>query len=237
MTNLTITPGKLTLICSAMPAALLFWTDDDGTRHGYEPDVAAAVGRAMGLEIEWTFLQWSAFVPTLMDGQTDAIWCGSAITPEREQQFLYSRPYAVFNEAVLVRADDGIAGTEDLAGKRVAAITGSTNMSLAETWKDVARVGFDGATDDVLGDMVAALRAGEVDGVVDDDCAFGALGQEPDLAIGFTVETRNRWGAAMWPGSDDLKEAIDRAINHVILSHGLPAIWRQHFPDIDYPAL
>lgn len=233
----TVTPGKLTLICSGMPAPPLFWTDEDGTRHGYEPDVAAAVSRAMGLDLQWMFLQWADFVPALMEGRADAIWCGSAITPEREKQFLYSRPYAAFNESVLVRSGEGITSASELAGKRVAAISGSTNMALAQTWSDVTCIGFDGVSDDVLGDMVRALRAGEVDGVVDDDCAFGALGAEDDLEIGFTEQTRNRWGAAMRPGSDDLKAAMDRALDHVIFSHGLSAIWRQHFPDIDYPAI
>jgi len=235
MSELTVTPGKLTLICSALPAPPLFWTDPDGTRHGFEPDAAAAVARAMGLELEWLFLQWADFNPTLMDGKADAIWCGSAITPEREKQFLYSRPYGVFNEALLVRAGSGITSPADLKGKRIGAINASTNMALVESWDGATGVGFDGVSDDVLADMVAALRAGEVDGVVDDDGAFGSYGQEDDLEVAFTVETRNRWGAAMRPGSDDLKAAMDRAIDHVILSHGLSAIWRKYFPLLEYP--
>ncbi len=45
---------------------------------------------------------------TLADGECDGIWCGSAITPERERRFLYTRPYAVFDEAVVVRAGDSV---------------------------------------------------------------------------------------------------------------------------------
>ncbi|MEQ8665205.1 MAG: ABC transporter substrate-binding protein [Rhodospirillales bacterium] len=237
MTVPTIKPGVLTLACSGMAAPPLFYTDNDGARHGYEPDVAAATARALGLEIEWLFLQWADFEPALMERRADGIWCGSAITPEREKRFLYSRPYAIFDEAVLVRSGEGIASPDDLAGKRIGAISGSTNMALAEGWVDVGRVDFDGATDDVLGDMVAALRAGDIDGVVDDDCAFGALIDEPAFEIAFTVKTGNRWGVAMHPDSEDLKRSIDRGLDHVILSHGLQAIWKRWFPALDLPQL
>jgi len=57
----------------------------------------------------------------------------SAITPERERRFLYTRPYAVFDEAVVVARGRGRTGPDDLAGRRVGAIAGSTNLSLAET--------------------------------------------------------------------------------------------------------
>ena len=237
MTIPTIKPGVLTLICSGMAAPPLFSTDDTGVRHGFEPDIAAATSRAMGLEIDWLFLRWCDFEPALMECRADAIWCGSAITPERERRFLYSRPYAVFDEALLVRSGEGITSPSDLAGKKVGAITASTNMALAEQWPGVERVGFDGETDDVLGDMAAALRSGEIDGVVDDDCAFGALSEQPGLEIGFTVKTANSWGVAMRPDSDALKQAIDRGLDHVILSHGLQAIWKQWFPALDVPAL
>ncbi len=233
----TVSPGKLTLICSGMDARPLFWTEADGTRHGYEPAAAEAMARAMGMEIDWLCLQWADFVPALMDERGDAIWCGSAITPERERLFLYSRPYAVFNESALVREGEGITDPQHLSGKRVGAIVGSTNMALAESWPGTDHVGFDGATDDVLGDMIAALRAGDIDAVVDDDCAFVGISDDSGLDVAFTIETRNRWGAAMRPGSDQLKAAFDRALDHVILSQGLSAIWKSWFPKMPYPAI
>ena len=43
-------PGALALCCSDMPAPPLFWTEADGSRHGYEPAAARAVAEAMGLD-------------------------------------------------------------------------------------------------------------------------------------------------------------------------------------------
>ena len=227
-----VTPGALTLCCSDMAAPPLFWTEPDGTRHGYEPGAAQVVAESMGLELVWIFRQWADFARALADGECDGIWCGSAITPEREGRFLYTRPYAVFDESVVVRAGDAVGAASDLRGRRVGAIAGSTNMALAETFEGAHSVPFDGVTDDVLGDMLRALQIGEVDAVVDDDVAF--LGIErtyPDLRVAFTVATRNSWGCALRLGDEVLKDALDDAIAQA----DLPSVWRQWLPTLAYP--
>lgn len=228
----TVVPGVLTLACSSLPAPPLFWTDPDGSRHGYEPEAAEAVAAWLGLELRWVFAQWSDLAGVVEEGRCDGIWCGSAITPEREARFTYTRPYAVFDESVVVRADDPAASAVDLAGRRVGAIAGSTNLALAETFGGVTCVPFDGATDDVLGDMLAALRAGAVDAVVDDDVAFLELGRtHPDLRVAFTVPTRNRWGCALRLGSLTLRDALDEAI----AAADLRAVWERWLPGLAFP--
>jgi polar amino acid transport system substrate-binding protein len=222
----------LTLCCSDMAAPPLFWTQADGTRHGYEPDAALAVADAAGLELRWIFRQWADFARALAEGECDGIWCGSAITPERERRFLYTRPYAVFDESVVVRAGDAVSALSDLRGRRVGAIAASTNMALAETFEGVECVPFDGVTDDVFGDMLRALQIGEIDAVVDDDVAFlGIERTHPDIRVAFTVRTQNRWGCALRLGDEELKQVLDDAIAQA----DLPAVWRQWLPSIAYP--
>lgn len=224
--------GTLTLCCSDMAAPPLFWTEADGTRYGYEPGAALAVAEALGLELRWIFRQWADFARTLAERECDGIWCGSAITPERERRFLYTQPYAVFDESVVVRAGDAVAAASDLRNRRVGAIAGSTNMALAETFEGAECVPFDGVTDDVFGDMLRALQMGLVDAVVDDDVAFLGLDRTyPDIRVAFTVATRNAWGCALRLGDEELKEALDDAIAHA----DLPAVWRQWLPTLVYP--
>ncbi len=231
----TVKPGSLTLACADLDARPLFWTEENGSRHGYEPAVAEAVASLLGLEVRWLFLQWSDFGPAVLHGRADAIWCGSAITPLREKTFLYSNPYAVFNESVLVRQDSGISSPDDLRQLRVGAITGSTNMALAESWHDCDLIGFDGSSDDVFSDMINALRSNEIDAVVDDEPAFGGLLNSHEFELAFTVATHNRWGAAMKPDAHQLKQAIDTALSELKKSGALQRLWHELLHPIPCP--
>ena len=110
-------------------------------------------------------------------------------------------------------------------------------MALAESWPETIRIGFDGASDDVFGDMINALRAGEIDAVVDDEPAFGGLLDQKEFEIAFTVETANRWGAAMHPDSKQLAGAINEALESLKTSGELRSIWQTWFAAIAYPDL
>lgn len=232
----TIKEGTLTLICADLDARPLFWTEGR-QRFGYEPQVAEAVANQMGLDLRWHFSRWSEFASELDVGHADAIWCGCAITPERTEQFLFSEPYAVFHESVLVRCDDDINSSHDLRGLRVGAIAASTNMALAQQWPDCELIGFDGTSDDVFKEMIEALRTGQIDAVVDDEPAFGGVLSSTEFEIAFTVETANSWGAAMRQDATNLKQAFDTAIKQVIGSGDLADIWARNFERIDYPQL
>jgi polar amino acid transport system substrate-binding protein len=227
-----VAADALTLCCSDLAAPPLFWTEAGGRRHGYEPAAAAAVAAELGLELRWIFRQWADFARALADGECDGIWCGSAITAEREQRFLYTRPYAVFDESAVVRAGDAVSAPEDLRGRRVGAIAGSTNLALAETFPGAECVSFDGVSDDVFGEMLRALEAGEVDAVVDDDVAFIDIeATYPGIRVAFTVPTRNRWGCALRLGDGELKQRLDGGIEGADLA----ATWRRWLPSLPYP--
>ena len=120
---------------------------------------------------------------------------------------------------------------------RIGAIQGSTNMALAETWEGCELVGFDGQTDDVFADMINALENAEIDGVVDDEPAFGGVLTGQRFRLAFTVETRNAWGAALRPGEDGLKQELDHALEALTDAGDISGIWQRTLPDIPYPGL
>ena len=223
----------LKFICADLDARPLFWTEDN-KRFGFEPEVAHAIAKEMEEEIQWVFLKWADFSTYLLSGKADAIMCGSAITPEREKQFLYSKPYAYFNESVLIRSEDHFEKPEDFQGKILGAIHDSTNMALAQQWKGCQYRAFDRTSDNVFKEMIDALSNGEIDGVVDDEPAFGGTIQDPKFKIAFTVETKNPWGIAMQKDNFPLKEKIDHALNKIYQNSMHQEIWNSNF-NISYP--
>ena len=225
----------LRLICIDADAMPLFGKSRDGVREGYEPAAAALVAESLGRPLEWVFKPWVEMVEALDAGEGEAIWCGQGITEERRRRVDFTRPYAVFDESLLVRAGSGLASPAELAGRRIGAIAGSTNMALAETFDGAELVPFGGESDDVFGEMIEALRAGEVDGVVDDDVAFLALLEDPGFELAFTVPTRNEWGVAVSQSRPEMREVLDRALQDRIADGALEACWRRWMPGLDYP--
>lgn len=231
-----VSADALTLICAVhdMDARPLFFSED-GVRRGYEPEAAEVVAAAIGRRVDWVPRRWDRFRSALEAGEGDAIWCGSAITDERRLIHDYSRPYAVFGESVLMRRVDAAGTPEDLRGRRVGAIAASTNIALARSFPDVEVVEFDGSSDDVFAEMCDAVRTGKVDAIVDDEPAFGAIDEESDLAVAFTVASGNAWGAALRKGSDDIREAIDAGLERVVADGALAAVWHRWLPRSAFP--
>lgn len=224
------------LACIDSAALPLFDKSPDGVqREGYEPEAARLVFSRLGADIEWVMVPWDDMIPTVRRGDADAVWCGQGITPERSALVDFTRPYAIFNESVIVRAGDPATTAGDLAGYKIGAITGSTNMKLAETFPGVELVHF-GANDDVFGEMIEATRSGAIDGFVDDDVVMVPLAEEDaDFSLAFTVETRNRWGIGVAPGNEELRAEIDQALAEVIADGSLEQVWKKWMPLLPFP--
>ena len=230
-----MTADPLRLVCIDADAMPLFGKSRDGVRAGYEPAAAALVAETLGRPLDWVFKPWVEMVDALDAGQGEAIWCGQTITAERARRVDFTRPYAVFDESLLVRAGTGMRSPGELEGRRIAAIAGSTNMTLAETFDGAELVPFGGESDDVFGEMIEALRAGEVDGIVDDDVAFLVLAEDPGFEIAFTVPTRNEWGVAVSKSRAETRDELDGALGEVIQDGRLAECWQRWLPGLNFP--
>lgn len=231
-----LAPLRLACLDAEAPPLFSLWSTEHG-RTGFEPAVAALIADELGRPVEWVCVPWAEMIPTVQSGRADAVLCGQGVTASRQEQVDFTRPYAVFHESVLVRRGSGIATAADLVGRRVAAIAGSTNMALAETFAGLVPVAFgEDGSDDVYADMLAALEAGEVDGVVDDDVVFVPLGEsDPRFEVAFTVQTGNRWALAVAKDRPDVRDELDVALEQAIVDGRHRQAWEQWLPTLDYP--
>ncbi|MGE2833287.1 substrate-binding periplasmic protein [Mycobacterium sp. SMC-4] len=226
----------LRLICVNIESPPLFTKETAETpRVGYEVDVAQAVAEAAGRRVEWIYLPWSEMIPALNDGAGAAILCGQGITEHRSELVSFTRPYAVFDEAVLVRRGENITSAQDLAGKRVLAIADSTNIALAQTFTGAEVVPFTASGEDVLGELVAALRSGDVDAVVDDEVALQPLTTADDLDIAFSVPTGNRWAMAVAKDNPSVLDELDGALAQAFAVGAVRRAWVRWLPGLQYP--
>jgi len=230
----TLQPGQLTIGASDFDARPMTYMEN-GQRLGYEPDVARAVCAKLELEPVWLNLPMAKFYQALQAQQCDVVWFNQAITDERLGHSRFTRPYGLFDEAILVRADSAIYGPKDLSELRLGGLADSTNIELGKQFAGVELVPFPGS-DRVLPEMLAALRAGDIDALVDDELVLlTAAAADPSLRIAFTVASKHRFAIALRPDSPELLSALNQALDQLEADGTLKTLWHRWIPWRSFP--
>ncbi|MFM7424334.1 MAG: substrate-binding periplasmic protein [Elainella sp.] len=204
----TVTPGYLQIIASDFDARPMSQATAD-QRIGYEPALTRLVCERLGLQPIWHNLPMQEFYRSIQSGNYDVVWFNQAITPERQDWVDFTRPYGLFDEAVLVRADSPIQSPADLAGLTVGGLADSTNIALVDSFPGAKAQPFPGS-DRVLPEMLAALRSGEIDALIDDELVLLVAAEEDTtLRLAFTVPTRVPFAIGVHQGNGALVNALD----------------------------
>lgn len=100
---------------------------------GFDVDVAKEMCRRMGIKPRFIEVEWERLLDSLEKRECDIVVNGVAITPERQERFYYTTPYAFEKFALIVRDNNtDITSFKDLAGKTSVNSRGSTFCDIAE---------------------------------------------------------------------------------------------------------
>ncbi|GCE76858.1 glutamate ABC transporter substrate-binding protein [Cellulomonas biazotea] len=193
----------------------------DGDEYtGFDVDVARYVADALGYsedQIEWVQSPSAQRENLLQTGGVDMIFATYSITDKRKEVVSFAGPYFVAGQDLLVAADDdSISGPEDLEGKNLCSVTGSTS---AQRIKDEYAAGTNLLEQPGYAECVTALTAGSVDAVTTDDIILAGLAAVPAnegkvKVVGNPVSEEN-YGVGL-PLDSDKCEAINEAITTMI---------------------
>ena len=136
-----------------------------GTYTGFDLEVWAEVAKGMGRKWRLQPMEFSALIPALQTRNIDVIVSELFIKPERQKVIDFSIPYNRSGLIAVAQMDNAkINGVDDLAGKTIGAVTGSSSI-------DYIRQHITGATIAQMpsvNDALLALQAGRNDAVVYD---------------------------------------------------------------------
>ena len=90
------------------------YEEKDGSYVGFDIDLATAVFKLYGIDVEWQAIDWDMKETELKNGTIDLIWNGYSVTDERKQSADFTEPYMVI---------DSVAG---MSGKTLGAQAGSS---------------------------------------------------------------------------------------------------------------
>lgn len=186
-----------------------------GERTGFDVEIARWIAASLGFsedKIEYVTIPSANREQALVNGDIDYYVGTYSITDKRKEQIDFAGPYLITGQGLLVAADDdSINGPDDLAGKIVCSVTGSTPLQrIRDEYSPGDTVEYDTYTQ-----CLEQLRTGSVDAVTTDQAILaGYVAQEPDaFKIAGDTFSEERYGVGLAKGDTALKDWINTLFN------------------------
>jgi len=180
---------------------------------GFDIEMGRIIAGGLGLEddqIEWVTTVSDNRGPFLQKGTVDIVIASYSITDERRQIVGQAGPYYVTGQQLLVAADDdSISGPDELEGKKVCSVTGSTSIDTVEK-----KYGADPAGFDSYSECVTQLQNGNVDAVTTDGAILlGYAAQDPEnLKVVGEPFSEERYGIGYKKGDTEFCEFLTETV-------------------------
>ena len=211
--------GKPTLTVAMELAYPPFETKDDaGNPAGIAVDFMQDFADQYGYDLVVENTAWDGLIPSLQTGKADCVISSMTITDERKKAVSFAGPYFVAGQDLMVRADDhSINGPEDLNGKRLCSVTGSTSAKVVKEKfaKEVQLMEQPG-----YAECATALFSGIVDAVTTDDIILAGLASASrgKLRVVGKPFTQEYYGVGIKKGDTAFAKQINAAIEDMIKS-------------------
>jgi polar amino acid transport system substrate-binding protein len=182
----------------------LGFLDKKGVNKGLDIDISKAVSKELfGNQnaVEFVSVTSENRIPFLTSGKIDVVAATLTITEERKKEVDFSIPYFVTGQMILVPEDSKITRYQDLAGKKVATIRGSTgDIGIGELVPDAERIRFERNFE-----ALRALKERRVEAFVQDFVLLYTLLQKnPHLKMtGVQPFRPGRYGLAVRKGDQE----------------------------------
>jgi len=195
----------------------------DGNPVGFDVEIGKIIAAALGIsadKIKWVETVSANREPFIENGTVDIVVATYTINDKRKEVISFAGPYYNAGQDILVLAGnpDGITGPEDLKGKDVCSVAGSTSE------KNIAEYDVNLITTDTYSNCLDPLRSGKVVAVTTDNVILAGLadqnaGEFEVLSNPFTEEP---YGIGL--GHDD--DAFRDFINDVLEKSYSDGSWK-----------
>ena len=213
--------GKLVVATS--PDFPPFENLEGGKVVGIEVDLMEMICEKLGVELVLEQINFDAVLTGVQSGKYDCGMSGISVTPKREKNTLFTTPYCLAAQCIVVRADSTIATKADLAGKKISVQTGTTAAEFC------SGEGYDLSQFELNQDAKMALTQGKVDAwVVDDLTAAEMCKGDSSVKILDESMTTEPYAFAFAFGSEDLVAEINVILEQLIADGTVEALFAKY---------
>ena len=213
--------GKLVVATS--PDFPPFENLEGGKVVGIEVELMEMICKELGVELQLEQINFDAVLTGVQSGKYDCGMSGISVTPKREKNTLFTTPYCLAAQCIVVRADSDIASKADLAGKKISVQTGTTAAEFC------SGEGYELSQFELNQDAKMALTQGKVDAwVVDDLTAAEMCKSDSSVKILDESMTTEPYAFAFAFGSEDLVAEINKILEKMIADGTVEALFAKY---------
>jgi glutamate transport system substrate-binding protein len=184
----------------------------DGVPEGFDVEIAKIVAAKLGVapeDITWKETVSANREQFIQNGQVDFVVATYTINDARKQLVDFAGPYYEAGQDIMVAKGnpDGIKGPDDLAGKNVCSVEGSTPaQNIRDTYPQATLTLFD-----VYSKCADALANGQVDAVTTDNVILTGLvaGSPDDFELVGNPFTKEPYGIGLTLGDTEFRNFIN----------------------------
>ena len=213
--------GKLVVATS--PDFPPFENLEGGEVVGIEVELMEMICKELGVELQLEQINFDAVLTGVQSGKYDCGMSGISVTPKREKNTLFTSPYCLAAQCIVVRADSDIASKADLTGKKIAVQTGTTAAEFCSS------EGYDLLQFELNQDAKMALTQNKVEAwVVDDLTAAEMCKGDSSVKILDESMTTEPYAFAFAFGSEDLVAEINKILEKLIADGTVEALFAKY---------
>ena len=204
---------------------------------GIEIDILNLICAELGVDLKIEQMDFDSVLPGVQAGKFDAGVSGISVTPAREKNTLFTDPYCLAAQAIVVVEGSEITCKADLTGKKISVQTGTT----AETF--CMENGYDVNAYAANSDAELALTSGKVDAWVIDDLTAAEMvklyNSENDTKLVILDEamTTEPYAFAFAFGSEDLVAKINEILAKLVSDGTVKGIFDKYEAPYTAPVL
>ncbi len=162
---------KGNIIVGITDYAPMDYKDDDGNWTGFDAEFAQAVGKKMGVKVEFMEINWDNKFLELNAKSIDCVWNGMTITDEVLKNTSCSAPY-VKNEQVVVMKADKVSKYTDVNSMKELTFSAESGSAGEAAANDA---GFNVTAVSAQSDALMEVASGSVDACVIDGTMAAAM--------------------------------------------------------------
>ncbi|MCS0499344.1 glutamate ABC transporter substrate-binding protein [Protaetiibacter mangrovi] len=200
----------------------------DGTPEGFDVEIGKIIAGKLGIapeDIEWVETVSKNREPFIQAGQVDIVVATYTINDTRKEVVSFAGPYYTAGQDILVPAGnpDGITGIEDLAGKTVCSVSGSTSE------KNLQDAGVTVLPANGYSDCLEPLRNGAVVAVSTDNVILAGLAaqNEGEFEVVGNPFTSEPYGIGLALEDDTFRDWINDVLEESYADGSWAAAWEK----------